>query len=186
MRKLLRALASAAALLSVLAFTPQSLAQGHASSSTDVLVPGTGVGFSENGARDARTRAIAAENPAAVSVTATLCGSGYVLEHAEPLPDARRFGTLFTYTKYATGVAGACAVFDNNTTTAKRMKLKLCPNKIGAACKVDEGTYSQYAGPVKGEGNPDTGWGDCSRATAIMWSDGVAIIDRVIYAGTCD
>ncbi|MZF83460.1 hypothetical protein [Streptomyces sp. SID5643] len=186
MRTLIRFIAPAAALVSVLAVTPQASAAGHAPSGSSMRVPGTGVAFSENGARDARTRAIAAENPAAVSATATLCGSGYELEAAEQLPDARRFGTLFTYTKSTTSMSGACAVFDNNLGTAKRMKLKLCPNKTGVACKVDEGTYSQYAGPVKGEGNHDAGWNNCSRVTAIMWSSGVAIIDRARFVAPCD
>ncbi|MEV8246996.1 hypothetical protein AB0R01_24975 [Streptomyces rochei] len=184
MRRLAPVIASAAAFFSVLAATPQAMAEDRAPSS--MLVPGTSVEFSENGARDAQTRAIAAEDPAAVSATATLCGSGYTLEIAERLPDASRLGTLFTYTRSTTSMAGACAVFDNNTTTAKHMKLKLCPNKAGVACKVDEGTYSQYAGPVKGEGNHDAGWGACSRVTAIMWSGSVAIIDRVRYVAPCD
>ncbi|WP_078962725.1 hypothetical protein VM636_17490 [Streptomyces sp. SCSIO 75703] len=186
MHRLIRAIAPAAALVSILAVTPQALAQDHAPSSTSMLVPGTSVKFSENGARDAQTRAIAAENPAAVSATATLCGSGYELEFVERLPDARRFGTLYTYTRSTTSVSGACAVFDNNLGVAKQMKLKLCPNRTGVACKVDEGTFSQYAGPAKGEGNRDAGWNNCSQVTAIMWSDGVAIIDRVRSVAPCD
>ncbi|MEU3663532.1 hypothetical protein AB0E77_27895 [Streptomyces sp. NPDC032940] len=186
MRRLMRFLAPAAALVSVLAVTPQALAEGHSPAKADLLVPGTSVKYSENGARDAQTRALAEANPVAVGATATLCGTGYELEGAEQLPDSRRFGTLFTYTKHATGVAGACAVFDNNLGTAKHMKLKLCPNKTGVACKVDEGNFSQYAGPVKGEGNLDSGWGDCSRVTAVMWSGDVAIIDRVRYVAPCD
>ncbi|MFC7830706.1 hypothetical protein HUT15_37185 (plasmid) [Streptomyces sp. NA03103] len=186
MRKMLRIVAPAAALVSVLASAPQAQAEEHTPSRTSMLVPGTSVKFSENGARDAQTRAIAAEDPAAVSATATLCGSGYELEIAERLPDASRLGTLFTYTRITTSVVGSCAVFDNNTTTAKHMKLKLCPNRAGVACKVDEGTFSQYAGPVKGEGNHDSGWGDCARVTAVMWSGSVAIIDRVRYVAACD
>ncbi|MFH8661984.1 hypothetical protein [Streptomyces afghaniensis] len=42
--------------------------------------------------------------------------------------------------------SGACAVFDNNLGTAKKMKLKLCPNLTDALCKEDAGTFSQYAG----------------------------------------
>ncbi|MEV5433332.1 hypothetical protein [Streptomyces sp. NPDC052701] len=186
MRTLTRAAAPVAALVSILAVTPQALAEDHAPSSGNMLVPGTSVKFSENGARDAQTRAVAAEDPAAVRATASLCGSGYVLEIAERLPDERRFGTLFTYTKNSTSVSGACAVFDNNLGTAKHMKLKLCPNKTGVSCKVDEGTFSQYAGPVKGEGNRDAGWNNCSMVTAVMWSDGVPIIDRVRSVAPCD
>lgn len=162
------------------------MAEASTSAGDGLLVPGTSVKFSANGARDAQTRAIAAQDPAAVRATATLCGTGYELEIAEQLPDARRFGTLFTYSKYTTTMSGACAVFDNNLGTAKHMKLKLCPNKISATCKVDEGTYSQYAGPVKGEGNHDADWGNCSPVTALMWSEGVAIINRVTRVGPCD
>ncbi|RZB13469.1 hypothetical protein StrepF001_43990 [Streptomyces sp. F001] len=186
MRRLIRTIAPAAALVSVLAATPQALAEDHTPSGTNMLVPGTSVEFSESGAHDAQTRAVAAEDPAAVRATATLCGSGYQLERAQRLPDERRFGTLFTYMKSSTSKVGACAVFDNNLGVAKKMKLKLCPNKTGMACKVDEGTYSQYAGPVKFESSDVGGWIDCSQVTAIMWSNGVPIIDRVMSVAACD
>ncbi|MFC9508017.1 hypothetical protein [Streptomyces sp. NPDC057002] len=165
---------------------PQAVAEDHTSTDTNTVVAGTGVEFSEAGARSPQTRAIAFEDSAAVRATATLCGSGYKLEYAERLPDARRFGTLFTYTKYASGKYGACAVFDNNLGTAKKMKLKLCPNKSDVPCKVDEGTYSQYAGPVKYEATGNGSWVDCSEVTAVMWSDGVPIIDRVLTVAACD
>ena len=186
MRRLISTLAPATALISILAVTPQAAAEDHTPSSKNMVVTGTDVELSESGARDPETLAVAAANPAAVSATATLCGSGYELARAVRLPDARRFGTLFTYMKSSTSVAGACAVFDNDLAAAKKMKLKLCPNKAGVACKVDEGTLSQYAGPVKYGTNDVGGWIDCSPVTAIMWSDGVAIIDRVINVSECD
>ncbi|SCK60014.1 hypothetical protein YWIDRAFT_03913 [Streptomyces sp. SceaMP-e96] len=106
-------------------------------------------------------RAIAEADPDAVAATATLCGSGYKLDYAERLPDARRFGTLFAYTKFTTGSPGVCVLFDNNTGSAKHMKLKLCPNKTGATCKVDEDIY--------------------------MWdANGRALINRVMSATVCD
>ncbi|MFI2201656.1 hypothetical protein ACH47Z_12950 [Streptomyces sp. NPDC020192] len=186
MRRLIRGAVPAVALLASVAAAPQALAGDAAPTHADRVVPGTGVSLSEAGARSAQTRAIAAANPAAVRATATLCGSGYELQFAERLPDARRFGTLFTYTKSSTGRFGACAVFDNNLGTAKHMKLKLCPNKANTACKTDEGTYSQYAGPVKYEDNGPGGWVDCSMVNAIMWSDGIAIIDRQMAVAPCD
>ncbi|MYS94883.1 MULTISPECIES: hypothetical protein [Streptomyces] len=185
MRTLLRAVAPAAALLSALVAAPQAVAEDHASTGTGMVVPGTGVQFSEAGARNPQTRAAAAEDLAAVRATASLCGSGYELERAERLPDERRFGTLFTYTKHTTGRHGACAVFDNNLGTAKKMKLKLCPNKTDVPCKVDEGTFSQYAGPVKYETTGSDSV-DCASVTAIMWSNGVAIIDREKTVAACD
>ncbi|MFI6375193.1 hypothetical protein [Streptomyces sp. NPDC050546] len=185
MRTLSRAIAPVAALVAVLATAPLASAEGQAPADRTMVVAGTGVEFSEAGARDAQTRAVAAENPAAVRATASLCGSGYELENAERLPDARRFGTLFTYTKHTVGKAGACAVFDNNLGTAKKMKLKLCPNLTGAACKVDEGNFSQYAGPVKYETTGSDSV-DCAEVTAIMWSGGVPIIDRVKSVAPCD
>ncbi|CAM5707188.1 hypothetical protein [Streptomyces purpurascens] len=185
MRTLTRAIAPAAALVAVLATAPLASAEGPVPTSHSTVVPGTSVELSEAGVRDAQTRAVAAENPAAVRATASLCGSGYELENAERLPDARRFGTLFTYTKHTTSKDGACAVFDNNLGTAKKMKLKLCPNLTDAPCKVDEGTFSQYAGPVKYEttGRDSV---DCAEVTAIMWSSGVPIIDRVKSVAPCD
>ncbi|WP_371792309.1 hypothetical protein OG285_25290 [Streptomyces sp. NBC_01471] len=184
MRNLIRAAAAGAALALALLTAPQATAQESPSSNQQIA--GTSVLLSKNGAKDAQTRAIAKADPAAVSATATLCGSGYELEFAQQLPDSRRFGTLFTYTKYSSGSNGVCALFDNNTTGAKHMKLKLCPNKSGVACKVDEGTYSQYAGPLKWE-DSNAAYVMCSMVTALMWdANGKAIIDRVESATLCD
>ncbi|MEV7567719.1 hypothetical protein [Streptomyces tanashiensis] len=111
---------------------------------------------------DSATRAIAQASPEAVTATSNLCGSGYYLIYAEQLPTPeQRLGTIFSYRK---NVApwNACAIFDNNTGSAKWMKLKLCPNATGATCDVDEGLFSQYAGPVR------VADGMCARVTALM------------------
>ncbi len=184
MRNVLRTAAAAAALALTLLTAPQATAQE--SPSSDRRIAGTSVPLSEKGAGDARTRAIAEDDPEAVTATATLCGSGYELEYAERLPDARRYGTLFTYTKFSAGSSGVCALFDNNTSGAKRMKLKLCPNKTGATCKVDEGTFSRYAGPVKYEDSSGR-YVQCSMVSALMWdANGKVLIDRVTSATLCD
>ncbi|WP_308315408.1 hypothetical protein [Streptomyces sp. ISL-100] len=133
------------------------------------------------------TRTIAAAQTEAVRATSNLCGSTYVLQSAERLPDARRFGTLFTYTRGNAGYTGACAVFDNNTGTAKYMKLKLCTNRTEPRCDTDEGTFSQYAGPVTITGTHSEIF--CSKSTAIMKStktSTAALIDRVDYATPCN
>lgn len=145
-------------------------------------IAGSNIRLSASGAKNAQTRAIAEANPAAVTATGLLCGSGYELASAERLPDARRFGTLFTYAKYvkSPGIDGSCAVFDNNTVGAKHMKLKLCYT----TCTVDEGTFSQYAGPVKIESQEILP--NCAMVTAVMWSNDVAIIDRVRHVDACD
>ncbi|MEE1939617.1 hypothetical protein V1L54_09335 [Streptomyces sp. TRM 70361] len=131
---------------------------------------------------NAATRAIAAADPQAARATANLCGSGYSLVYAERLPDERRFGTLFTYTK---GTTQTCAVFDNNLGVRKYMKLKLCDNRVNATCRTDEGDFIQYAGPVR----LTTDFNHCMRVTAIMKdsaSSNVALIDRVTYATPCN
>ncbi|MFJ1600534.1 hypothetical protein [Streptomyces sp. NPDC088261] len=96
----------------------------------------------------AETRAIVAVNPKEAAAAAVECGAGYELNFAERLPDASRSGTLFSYTKLTGSRWDACAVFENNTTSAKYMKLKICPSTIGGTCAQDEGTFSSYAGPV--------------------------------------
>ncbi|MEI5132783.1 hypothetical protein RB199_11980 [Streptomyces libani] len=184
MRNVIRATAAGVALALALLTAPQATAQDSPSSGPGIA--GTGVLLSEEGAKDARTRAIAEADPDAVAATATLCGSGYKLDYAERLPDARRFGTLFAYTKFTTGSPGVCVLFDNNTGSAKHMKLKLCPNKTGATCKVDEGTYSRYAGPLKYE-NSNGRYVQCSMVTALMWdANGRALINRLMSATVCD
>lgn len=146
-----------------------------------------GAGLLARGA-DAETRAIAEAEPQTVSAMANLCGSGYGLFDAEQLPDERRFGTLFMYNKYrdSGGLSGVCAIFDNNLGTTKYMSLKVCdniaaPNKT---CDTDAGNFSQYAGPVRITGSHAALF--CSKATAIMKSSGVNIIDAVRGATPCN
>ncbi|MQY38322.1 hypothetical protein SRB17_63350 [Streptomyces sp. RB17] len=182
MRKWLPALALSAAFVSSVLAAPQALAQD--SRPVSEKVPGTSVEFSPSAARDAQTRALAAADPAAVRAGGLLCGSGYKLASVEPLPDSRRFGTLFTYIKEVTAPAmsGACAVFDNNLGAKKHMKLKLC----WTTCKTDEGSFSDYAGPVKYESNADTFQPRCAMVTALMWEGSVAIINRERHVDACD
>ncbi|MFF7749739.1 hypothetical protein ACFZCP_10875 [Streptomyces sp. NPDC007971] len=189
MRTLIRAAAVGAAIAATALVAPQAIAQNASAASVtsagEQHIAGTDVQLSAKGARDARTRAVAGANPVAVAAAATLCGSGYKLDNAEQLPDSRRFGTLFTYTKYVGGVHGVCSVFDNNLGTAKHMKLKLCAGLVALGCKTDEGTFKDYAGPVKIESR-DSMAVNCPPVTAIMWSDSVAIIDRARSATACD
>lgn len=147
-------------------------------------VPGASVEFLPSAAHDPQTRALAAADPAAVQAGSSLCGSGYKLATAEPLPDSRRFGTLFTYIKEvrAPAKSGACAVFDNNLGAKKHMKLKLC----WSTCKVDEGKFSDYAGPVKIESNDSNFQPRCVMVTALMWEGDVAIINRERHIDACD
>lgn len=99
-------------------------------------------------AATAETREIAASSAQAVQTTSSLCGSGFYLQYAERLPDERRWGTLYTYQRNYSPFE-TCAVFDNNLGTRKYMKLKLCPYELAKPCSVDEGYFTQYAGPVR-------------------------------------
>ncbi|WP_309140287.1 hypothetical protein [Streptomyces sp. PKU-EA00015] len=128
------------------------------------------------------TRAIAASDPQAVQATANLCGSGYYLQYAEQLPDERRWGTLFTYQRNEAPF-NSCAIFDNNLGTTKYMKLKLCPNDLSKPCSVDEGNFSQYAGPVRVTD------GLCAQVTAIMKNSKTsttALINRQFHVPPCN
>ncbi|MEV5880485.1 hypothetical protein AB0L75_41175 [Streptomyces sp. NPDC052101] len=180
MRKWLPTLALSTALISSVLAAPQALAQD--SKPSPEMVPGTNVEFSPSAAHDPQTRARAAADPAAVQAGGLLCGSGYRLSFVDPLPDSRRFGTLFTYFKEVRGGNGACAVFDNNLGSKKHMKLKLC----WTTCKVDEGSFSDYAGPVKYESNDPDFQPRCVMVNALMWEGDVAIIDRQTHVAACD
>ncbi|MFD3652896.1 hypothetical protein [Streptomyces sp. NPDC058620] len=137
---------------------------------------------------NSETRAEAAANPEAVQAAATLCGTGYVLENASALPTSTdRKGTLFTYGKepYSGGINDqpTCAIFDNNTSTSKWMKLKLCSNYTAVACTTDEGNFSQYAGPVF------QSKGGCGNVTALMKTSSASttyLINAVRSATTCN
>ncbi|MFF4487206.1 hypothetical protein ACFY0F_12035 [Streptomyces sp. NPDC001544] len=149
------ALAAAAAGLGVLgAAAPQVAA-------ADQPVPSISV------KADKHTRAIAAAQPKAAAAGATVCGTGYNLYQAEMLPDASRKGTLFVYVKGsnpASNDAPTCAILDNNTSSAKWMKIKMCSNYIAEGCDSDSGTFSEYAGPVY------RNHGGCGEVTSLMKS----------------
>ncbi|WP_129306352.1 hypothetical protein [Streptomyces sp. L2] len=181
MRKRLSALGLSAIFVSSVLTAPQALAEG--SQPAPEKVPGANVELSPSAAHDPLTRALAAANPAAVQAGGTSCGSGYKLAFVERLPDSRRFGTLFTYTKEVKqGTNGACSLFDNNLGTKQHMKLKLC----WTTCKTDEGSFSEYAGPVKYESRSSAFQPACVVVTALMWEGRVAIIDRQRHIDVCD
>ncbi|CBF83162.1 uncharacterized protein ANIA_03218 [Aspergillus nidulans FGSC A4] len=78
---------------------------------------------------------------------ATLCGSGYTLDKAVPLPKGvdpdKRKATLFAYSNNGKG----CVFLDNNVGKKQYMSIKVC--KVGGKnCDSDTGSFSQYAGPV--------------------------------------
>ncbi|MEU3466026.1 hypothetical protein ABZ721_39575 [Streptomyces sp. NPDC006733] len=136
----------------------------------------------------ANTRHIAAADPVAAKAAAVVCGSGYILENADRLPDpSNRLGTLFTY--YIPSPSGTpdndptCAIFDNNTSSAKWMKLKLCSNWIADGCAEDTGRFTSYAGPVY------RARGGCGKVYAIMKTSAgssTALIDAIRNATNCD
>ncbi|MFE1434033.1 hypothetical protein ACFW5G_16705 [Streptomyces griseoaurantiacus] len=130
----LRTAAVAAALATVGVAAPQAVAAQHPAPSVSAEA-------------DATTRAIATSDPQAVSAAATVCGSGYTLNKAVPLPLGTdpnlRLGTLFSYGNGGKG----CAILDNNVGKSQYMYLRVC--KIdGTGCDTDSGNFSEYAGPV--------------------------------------
>lgn len=106
------------------------------------------------------------------------------MTYSARLPDAAsRYGTVFTYQKTdSEGHVDTCAIFDNNRDGAMYMKLKLCPDQTSRPCSIDEGKFTQYAGPVR-----VINAGVCPTLTAIMKFDsGATAIDRVFMVPPCD
>ncbi|MEU3556028.1 hypothetical protein [Streptomyces fragilis] len=100
-----------------------------------------------------QTKAFAEDNAELVSAMATVCGSGYSLTAADPMPlgvdPGMRLGTLFNYEN--SGSTSACAILDNNTGATRYMVLESCPStgpEHSDFCDVDKGDFSQYAGPT--------------------------------------
>ncbi|MEV7871638.1 hypothetical protein AB0P17_37320 [Streptomyces sp. NPDC088124] len=96
---------------------------------------------------DATTKAIAKDDPQAAAAAATVCGTGYTLQKAIPLPVGTdpdlRLATLFSYGNSGNG----CAIMDNNVGASRYMYLQVC--KVGGtSCDTDSGNFSSYAGPV--------------------------------------
>ncbi|MFF6911679.1 hypothetical protein [Streptomyces sp. NPDC012466] len=92
-------------------------------------------------------QAVAAEQATASASAAGVCGTGYTLRKAIPLPvgtdPSQRLATLFAYENGGKG----CAILDNNVGKAQYMYLQVC--KVdGTACDSDSGNFSEYAGPV--------------------------------------
>lgn len=138
----IRAAAVAAALAAVAVTAPQAVAaQGPAPA-----VAAKAGAQAVSAKADATTRAIAKSDPQAVAA-ATVCGSGYTLLKAVPLPLGTdpnlRLGTLFAYGNGGKG----CAILDNNVGKSQYMYLRVC--KVdGTGCDTDTGNFSEYAGPV--------------------------------------
>ncbi|WP_329138446.1 hypothetical protein [Streptomyces sp. NBC_00670] len=129
----LRTAAVAAALATVAVTAPQAVAAQDPAPTVSAKA-------------DATTRAIAKSDPQAVAA-ATVCGSGYALSKAVPLPLGTdpnlRLGTLFAYENGGKG----CAILDNNVGKSQYMYLRVC-KAGGTSCDTDTGSFSQYAGPV--------------------------------------
>ncbi|MFF5980709.1 hypothetical protein ACFY78_17870 [Streptomyces olindensis] len=92
-------------------------------------------------------QAVAVEQPTASAAAANVCGSGYTLRKAIPLPlgtePSERLATLFSYENGGKG----CVILDNNVGRAQYMYVQVC--KVGGtACDPDSGNFSEYAGPV--------------------------------------
>ncbi|MGP3946160.1 MULTISPECIES: hypothetical protein [Streptomyces] len=130
------ALASAAAAVLTLTAPQASAAERPAAPSVEVAPSAS-----------AETKAFAKANPAPTAAAATVCGTGYTLNKAIPLPvgtdPSQRLATLFSYTNGGKG----CAILDNNYGASQYMYLKVC--KVdGTGCDTDSGNFSEYAGPV--------------------------------------
>ncbi|MFC5144549.1 hypothetical protein [Streptomyces aureoversilis] len=125
----------AAVMVSAVAATPYAVASD---------VPGMRVAADA----DATTRAIAQTEPQVVEAAATVCGAGYTLRKAVPLPlgdpPRERLATLFAYENSGKG----CAILDNNIGSKRYMYLKVC--KVGgSSCDTNSGNFTEYAGPVR-------------------------------------
>ncbi|MGW7243260.1 hypothetical protein [Streptomyces sp. NPDC054804] len=134
LRASLRAVTAAAVLALGAMAAPQAVAVGQPAVSIS------------HGA-DAATRALVQADPQAAVAAATVCGSGYTLFRAEPLPDgvdpSQRLATLYSYVNAGKG----CAILDNNVGKSQYMYLHVC--KVdGTGCDTDSGNFSEYAGPV--------------------------------------
>ncbi|MEU3885687.1 hypothetical protein [Streptomyces sp. NPDC029041] len=92
-------------------------------------------------------QAVAAEQSAPAAAAANVCGTGYTLRKAIPLPlgtdPSERLATLFAYENGGKG----CVILDNNVGQARYMFVQVC--KVGGtSCDKDSGNFSEYAGPV--------------------------------------
>ena len=134
LRRSLRAVTVAATLALGVAAGPQAMAAGQ---------PAVPIAK----AADAATRAIAKADPQPAAAAATVCGTGYSLFHAVPLPEGTdpnlRLATLYSYENGGKG----CVILDNNVGKSQYMYLHMC--KVdNTGCSTDSGNFTEYAGPL--------------------------------------
>ncbi|MEV5350067.1 hypothetical protein [Streptomyces achromogenes] len=110
-----------------------------------VAVDQPAVPISERG--DAATRALVQSDPQAVAAAATVCGTGYPLFRAVPLPARagldQRLATPFSHENGSKG----CTILDNNVGASQYMYLHVCEIE-GTGCDTGSENFTQYAGPV--------------------------------------
>ncbi|MEV4504955.1 hypothetical protein [Streptomyces klenkii] len=169
----LRAVITAATLAATVFAAPQAMAEEQPS-----------LRIAKNA--DAQTRSIAKSAPQVAAAASTACGPGYELSKAMPLPQGidpkMRHATLFSYRRDSN--KGGCSILDNNMGSSRHMKLSVCDSGR-LYCDVDEGNFTEYAGPVF------TGYPVCATVRAQVWGSGTSSGSPYIdystqYAYLCD
>ncbi|MFF9805721.1 hypothetical protein ACF1G5_11390 [Streptomyces coeruleorubidus] len=131
----------------------------------------------------AETRRIIEANVGVAAAAANVCGSGYTISTG-----AARYGTNGTTYTWTNGTTTGdryydkpiCAVFFNDTGSARYMGIRLKDNYTDTPHTEDFGTYSTYAGPVYQKR------GYCGEAYSYMKSGSKVVVDNILTVGACN
>ncbi|MFK0147422.1 hypothetical protein ACIQUZ_20280 [Streptomyces griseus] len=131
----------------------------------------------------AETRRIIESDVRVAAAAANVCGSGYTISTG-----AARYGTHGTTYTWTNGASTGdsyydkpiCAVFFNDTGSARYMGIRLKDNYTATPDVQDFGTFSSYAGPVY------QNRGYCGQAYSYMKAGSSVVVDNYLTVGSCN
>ncbi|GAA2580906.1 hypothetical protein GCM10010304_23340 [Streptomyces roseoviolaceus] len=131
----------------------------------------------------AETRRIIEAEAGIAAAAANVCGAGYTISTG-----AARYGTNGTTYTWTNGTTSGdryydkpiCAVFFNDTGSARYMGIRLKDNYTDTPHTEDFGTFSTYAGPVYQKR------GYCGEAYSYMKSGSKVVVDNILTVGSCN
>ncbi|MET9440333.1 hypothetical protein [Streptomyces sp. NPDC006610] len=169
------------ALAAVTMTAPAALAAGPASNGSVGTVDIRGVKVAAQASPE--TKRIIESSVEVAAAAANVCGSSYTISTG-----AARYGTYGTTYTWTNGTTTGdsyydkpiCAVFFNDTGSARYMGIRLKDNYTSTPDTQDFGTYSSYAGPVYQKR------GYCGQAYSYMKAGSDVVVDNLLQVGHCN
>ncbi|MEG3631025.1 hypothetical protein [Streptomyces poriticola] len=184
MKTVIRMGGACAALLVAMAVAPAASATEQPAPKGSAPIETTEVrGIKVGADASAETKRIIESNAGVAAAAANVCGSGYTISTGAARYGT--YGTTYTWTNGKTTGSGyydkpICAVFFNDTGSARYMGIRLKTNYTAIPDVQDFGTYSSYAGPVY------QSRGYCGQAYSYMKVGSKVVVDNYLRVGSCN